>query len=385
MTAAWPVVPLGEVLKPVSRPEPVDPSVTYRVLGAHWYAKGLYIKEVKSGSDIRAARIFRVEEGDFVYNRLFGWKGSFAIATRENHGGYVSNEFPCFSMDQDRLDPQYLWRYFSRSSVWQEALGLSTGGTPTSRNRLKEEKLLGLRIPLPPLAEQRRIGARVEDLAAKIDESRDLRKQVGSSLRGLLLSAYGEITKGAPWLPMAEVAPLERRPVEIEPSMKYYEIGIRSFGKGTFHKPPIEGTSIGTKKLFRIEANDLLFNIVFAWEGAVAVGRPRDHGRVGSHRFLTCVPTEGLTTSTFLCFHFLTDQGLEQLGRASPGGAGRNRTLGLKALEEIPVPVPPYEKQLWIDSLLAKADSLKLMQNETAAEADALLPSILEKAFKGEL
>jgi hypothetical protein len=33
----------------------------------------------------------------------------------------------------------------------------------------------------------------------------------------------------------------------------------------------------------------------------------------------------------------------------------------------------------------AKANSLKELQEQTAAELDALLPSILDKAFKGEL
>jgi type I restriction enzyme S subunit len=96
MSTPGPLVPLGEILIPVSRPEDVDPQVTYRLLGAHWYAEGLYTKEAKPGSQIQAAKLYRVEEGDFVYNRLFAWKGSFAVATKENHGCYVSNEFPCF-------------------------------------------------------------------------------------------------------------------------------------------------------------------------------------------------------------------------------------------------------------------------------------------------
>src|SRR5207249_8193310 len=107
---------------------------------------------------------------DFVYNRLFAWKGSFAVATEANAGCYVSNEFPCFAIDQDRADAKFLWRYFSRASPWEEALGLSAGGTPTSRNRLKEEKFLSMEIPIPPLPQQRRIVARIEELAAKIHE-----------------------------------------------------------------------------------------------------------------------------------------------------------------------------------------------------------------------
>lgn len=38
-----------------------------------------------------------------------------------------------------------------------------------------------------------------------------------------------------------------------------------------------------------------------------------------------------------------------------------------------------------LDSLQAKVDGLKRLQEQTAAELDALLPSILDKAFKGEL
>ena len=98
MKKLWPQVKLGELLVPVSRPEPVDPFRTYKILGAHWYAQGLYTKDVLAGSEIQAARVYRVEKGDFVYNRLFGWKGSFAFASDENGGCYVSNEFPCFEV-----------------------------------------------------------------------------------------------------------------------------------------------------------------------------------------------------------------------------------------------------------------------------------------------
>src|SRR5690348_9975150 len=156
MKKVSPLVPLAEVVKPICRPHSVDPEKSYRILGAHWYAEGLYVKDTLPGSQIRADKVFRVEEGDFVYNRLFAWKGSFAVATAANAGCYVSNEFPCFVVNPDKADANFLWRYFSRVSAWEEALGLSTGGTPTSRNRLKEEKFLAMEIPLPPLIEQRR-------------------------------------------------------------------------------------------------------------------------------------------------------------------------------------------------------------------------------------
>jgi type I restriction enzyme S subunit len=143
----------------------------YRLLGAHWYAEGLYVKDIKTGSEIQAKQLYRVSTADFVYNRLFAWKGAFAIAASDVDGCYVSNEFPCFRLKEARADGRFLKYYFSRDSVWSEALGLSSGGTPTSRNRLKEERLLAMSMPLPPIEEQRRIVGRIERISHKLQQA----------------------------------------------------------------------------------------------------------------------------------------------------------------------------------------------------------------------
>jgi type I restriction enzyme S subunit len=115
------------------------------------------------------------------------------------------------------------------------------------------------------------------------------------------------------------------------------------------------------------------------------VAKTDDDGRVGSHRYLTCVPVEGVAIARFVCFHLLTPEGLHEVGEASPGSADRNRTLSAKAFMKIPIPVPEYWKQLWFDSICTKVDELRRLQAETAAELNALLPAILDRAFRGEL
>jgi type I restriction enzyme S subunit len=66
----------------------------------------------------------------------------------------------------------------------------------------------------------------------------------------------------------------------------------------------------------------------------------------------------------------------------------RNQVSVLKQVN-LWILLPPLSEQRWIvaelDSLQAEVDKLKRLQTETAAELDALLPSILDKAFKGEL
>ena len=180
---------------------------------------------------------------------------------------------------------------------------------------------------------------------------------------------------------MEEVAPLVRRSVDVQPDGNYPELGVRSFGRGTFHKSALDGTTVGTKRLYLIQEGDLLFNIVFAWEGAVAVAQPEDAGRVGSHRFLTCVPDWNIVTSWFLHFYFLTPEGLDQLGEASPGGAGRNRTLGLKKLNAIRVPIPNIERQRWFDRVRRLALNIEELRTATVGEMTALHSAILHTAF----
>ena len=69
------------------------------------------------------------------------------------------------------------------------------------------------------------------------------------------------------------------------------------------------------------------------------------------------------------------------LGQASPGGAGRNRTPGIKAVEASKVPVPSLDAQLWFDSLQAKARAAKSVQADATGHLDQLLPAMLNEVF----
>lgn len=384
MRGPWPSVRLKEVLRPVSRDEVVEGAREYRLLGVRLDGQGPFLREVVTGSQIAATRLKRVATGDFIYSRLFAWRGAFGVIVPELDGCYVSGEFPTFLPVEHRLDVNFL-RYWFRLPATLAAVDENcSGSTPLTRNRFKEEFFLSLELPLPSLAEQRRIVARIEMLADEIRDAYLLRSRQRQEIGKMLLSAFQRVISGAPLRSMRDVAPLVRRPVEVDPHGLYAELGIRSFGKGTFHKAALSGIEIGGKRIFRIEPGDLLFNNVFAWEGAIAVAKAEDAGRVGSHRYITCVPKHEVATSNFLRFYFLTEAGLALIGAASPGGAGRNRTLGLAALESIEVPVPAFERQLWFDELQAEADALTRLQSEADVELNALLPAILDRAFKGE-
>jgi len=383
MSKSYPKVPLSEVLKLYQEYIDEPGPKVYPKLSVKLYGRGVVLDSPVDGSSLKMKRHQIAKGGQIILSEIWGKKGAIGLVPTEGEGALCTSHFFLFDINSEKIEIKYLQAIFTANYL-EEQLDSEAKGT-TGYAAVKPKHLLSANIPLPPVEEQRRIVARIEEVAAKIEEARGLHTAINSDIYRTLLSAYNTIIKGARRLPMRDVAPLERRSIEVKPEEEYFELGIRSFGKGTFHKPAVTGAALGTKRIFSIEEDDLLFNIVFAWEGAVAVAKSADHGRVGSHRFLTCVPKKGLATPFFLCFHFLTKEGLQQLLDASPGSAGRNRTLGIKALEEIQVPVPPFKKQLWFDSLQERFNLVRRCHAETSTELDALLPSILDKAFKGEL
>lgn len=360
---------------------PVSPDENYKQITARLWGKGLTLRGEVPGSAIAAARQYCAKAGQFLISRIDARHGAFGIVPEELDGALVSNDFPCFNIDDSTVLPHF-FEWYSRTPEFIDLCRRASEGS-TNRVRMKEAKFLQMTVPLPSLDEQRRIVRQLNGVAALVDERRRAIEAAERETQALLLKAFQRAIDGASLRPMSDVAPLVRRPVEIDLDGTYPELGVRSFGRGTFHKPDLPGAEVGNKKLFRICAGDLLFNIVFAWEGAVAVAQPEDEGRVGSHRFLSCVPAPETATVEFLRFYFSTREGLQKLGEASPGGAGRNRTLGLKKLESLRVPVPSIVRQHWFDRLQTKARETGAIRASTAQDVDALIPSMLHETFNG--
>ena len=378
---AWPSVKLGELLEQIDRMERVYPDASYQLVGVRLEGNGPFIRETVAGTETSAARLNQVRAGDFIYSRLFAWRGAFGLITEAMDGCFVSNEFPIFRADQRRLELGYLARWFQLPSVWRKVEENCTGSTPTTRNRFKEQFFFDLEIPLPPLTEQQALVARLDALAEKTRQVEAHLDAVERDAEHLLALRFRDAIADAPLRPMAEVAPLVRREQSIDLNGRYPELGIRSFGKGTFHKPPLSGGDVGTKRLYSIEPGDLLFSNVFAWEGAIAIAQPEDAGRFGSHRFITCQANPELTTAAFLRYYFLTDEGVLKIGEASPGGAGRNRTLGLEKLMALEVPMPTLAVQQTFDRLQTEIAALKAKHTAIREANAALLPATLERVF----
>ncbi len=175
---------------------------------------------------------------------------------------------------------------------------------------------------------------------------------------------------------VGDIATLRRSPVVVNPADEYREIGLRSFGKGIFHKEPVTGATLGTKRVFEIHSGDLVLSNVFAWEGAIGLASEGEVGFIGSHRFMTYVVDTEFADANYLRYYFLSDYGLEQVRRASPGSAGRNRTLGINAFENIRVSLPRVEEQREVAGRLNRVGSASFEVRRRVAVADRVSSAI---------
>jgi len=174
-------------------------------------------------------------------------------------------------------------------------------------------------------------------------------------------------------------------PVSIEPEKLYREIGIRSHGRGIFHKEPVTGKSLGNKRVFEVHIPAFVVNIVFAWEHAIAVTSDNEEGFIASHRFPMFVPADGKSTLPFVRYFFIRKYGKHLLGLASPGGAGRNKTLGQKDFAKLKLIFPEVNEQQKIVSFLTSVDTKIEQLDKKKALLEQFKKGVMQKLFSQEL
>lgn len=170
-------------------------------------------------------------------------------------------------------------------------------------------------------------------------------------------------------------------PVEVDSDALYTQIGIRSHGKGLFYKEPVTGESLGNKAVYWIEPDCFILNIVFAWEQAIGKTTQAEVGMIGSHRFPMYKPVNNLIDIDYLVYYLLTKRGTDILEAASPGGAGRNRTLGQDRFMKSRIVLPPLDEQQKIAEILSTQDKAIELQGRKIEELKRFKKGCLERMF----
>lgn len=141
-----------------------------------------------------------------------------------------------------------------------------------------------------------------------------------------------------------------------KPKDKFLAVGVRSHCRGTFQRESLDPADISMDTLYVVRQGDLIVNITFAWEGAIAIAKAEDDGGLVSHRFPTYVFNEEITGPNFFQHVFIQGRFRYFLKVISPGGAGRNRVLNKKDFLKLAVRLPERPEQEDIAAFLSAVD-----------------------------
>jgi type I restriction enzyme S subunit len=375
MTANWSTVRLSEVLLEQKVRVGTFDANGLPLLGVS-NAEGLHQTEKPRIADM--SRYLRVDHRWFAYNPMRINVGSIGWAERPEQTGVISPDYVVFSCT-DRIEPKLLY-LFLRSAIGLRAINLETAGSV--RERLYFGSLSRIRFPLPTVAEQQRILAQIEEMASKINEARTLRERGKEEIENLCRAVLSR-NPDHKLTPMSELVRLRSPDVTVQQDENYQFAGVYCFGRGVFRAQIKTGMEFAYKILTRLKTGNFVYPKLMAWEGALGVVPPECDGCVVSTEFPVFEVLEDRVLPEVLDTYFRSPNVWPELSGSSTGTNVRRRRLNPSDFLDYRMPLPSRATQELLRRVRLQVDSLRKLQAETATELDALLPSILDRVFKG--
>lgn len=396
---AWRLVSLGELLRLERRPVKVVPEGQYAEIGIYCFGRGIFHKLPRSGFEVGNKDLFLIKEGDFIFQVTFAWEGAVALSSASEDGMFGSTRFPTFRVTESRCHPRYLLNYFKTKEGREQLVKISPGSA--GRNRvLSLKRIPEVLVPLPPLLDQQRIVAKIEQLAAKIEEARSLRRQAVEEAEALLSARMHSIFNfdDRTQTTVGDYASVQGG--YAFSSSGYCEQGYHQVvrignvrdGYIDLSRAPVRWNPDGDERVLRYELKH--GDIVISMTGT---RDKRDYGyvaRVPANLMLLLNQRVGRfvvhqAVDKDYLFHFLRSPFFRDRLFPSATGTANQANIGNGDIERIKFAPPSLSVQQQIvaglDKLQSVVNELTSFQADTSAELDALLPSVLDKAFKGEL
>jgi type I restriction enzyme S subunit len=347
--------------------------------------------ELLKGAEIGSAKLV-IEPGVCLFSKL-NPRIPRAWAIREdppvpNTTLLASTEFMPLRPHSQLLDLEYL-RTLLLSDIFLNQVRTDVTGATGSRQRLRTEIVLDAFIPLPPLEEQRRIVARIEELMGRVREARRLREEAKNDAerlwQAILAQTFprpgSELPEGWRWAKLGEVSEII---MGQSPPSKSYNTegkGLPFFqGKADFGDLyPIPRVWCGDPKKIA-HAGDILISV----RAPVGPTNMAAEDCCIGRGLAALRPRNGIDPFWVLFYLRSIEGVIAVMGTGSTFNA-----ITKKELEALFIPLPPLEEQRRIVAHLQevqeKIKALEEAQEQTEAELKRLEQAILEKAFRGEL
>lgn len=394
----YPMMPLQEVLTQYKEyTDTLEPRI-YKKLSVKLYGKGVILDEPADGALLKMKQHQIAKSGQVILSEIWGKKGAIGFVPPEGDGALCTSHFFLFDVNHKRLEPKYLQALFTANYL-EEQLNLEAKGT-TGYAAVRPRHLLAAKIPLPSLEEQRRIVCRIEELAAKIEEARGLRSKAIEEVDAIIKASAKAVFEPYSDLHITIEELVGRSNLKNGKSIKTTE---QSSDICCVRLSAMRGGRINCKDAKPVpmafqEAEDYLIQPgdVFIVRGNGSKDLVGQAGLVEECPFGTIFPDlfirvpldqKQILPSFFVAWwnNPLMRDCIENAAKTTSGIWKINQ--GHIASFSIPIlPIAEQHRVVnYLNNLQSKVDALKHLQTQTAAELDALLPSILDKAFKGEL
>lgn len=176
----WTPQPLGSALRHRKELVTIDDLTEYRRCHVQVGGRGVVLRDAVQGTDIRTKQQQVCRAGDFLVAEIDAKMGGFGMVPPALAGAVVSSHYFLFELDQTRIVPEYL----------DYLCGTSQGERLDELRGREAAPCAVVEGTGPPLAQQRRVVARLDLLLSRLSESQRLGAEVAndlSALRGALI------------------------------------------------------------------------------------------------------------------------------------------------------------------------------------------------------
>lgn len=336
---------------------------------------------------------YLMRNGEFTYNKSYSTAYPWGAVKRLDRyeKGVVSNLYIVF--EAHNIDSDFLVTYFDTNRWYKEvAIRAKEGARNHGLLNISADDFLSSSFTIPlSISEQEKIGSLFKELSFQISSQIECCEKLHKLKSALLTSLFPQGKETQPRIRLNnfigdwEEKQLNEilshyREVIGTPHDGYERLGIRSHGKGTFHSYVPKGAELETAQMSVVRANNLIVNITFGWELAVAITESQDEGKLVSHRFPQFTFNDG-NVPLFYRYGLINNRFRKHLTMASPGSAGRNRVLKIDKMLEYKVLVPSQEEQQAIADLLNEYDRLIRLNELKLEKLRNLKQAMLDKMF----